>query len=140
MTFFSICPFLLSYRLPSFNLHQAVLFSSKTMWKWLFCFHLTLKLDEFQNEISVESMGLKFSFPNALFLSLSLSKNKNLKKSILINTVIGKSKKMLFALLLKFYFLVAIHRGKKFRIKHCLVNWFIHSFKIFWGILYACVW
>lgn len=25
-------------------------------------------------------MGLKFSFPNALLLSLSLSKNKNLKK------------------------------------------------------------
>lgn len=31
VTFFSICPFLLSRRLPSFNLHQAVLFSSKTM-------------------------------------------------------------------------------------------------------------
>lgn len=33
VTFFSICPFLLSHRLPSFNLHQAVSFSSKTLLK-----------------------------------------------------------------------------------------------------------
>lgn len=44
---FSLCPFLLSHRCPSFNLHQAVLFSSKTQLKWLLGLHLTLERDAF---------------------------------------------------------------------------------------------
>lgn len=65
--FFSLCPFLLSHRCPSFNLHRAVLFSPKTQLKGLLGFHLTSELDTFQDEIAVQSMAYRSLFKSLYF-------------------------------------------------------------------------